>query len=222
VAKASSSPPPTTTTPPYTTLPPPLLDSPISTPSHPFASSAALDYPYSIATCARPQDAHLQHQPTTRRTRSLYIIRHGSAIENACCRPRNGWRRRCSSAGKSCFLILSRNTMVLACSSMRTRPNQPTIKMSKELFVCILFSEHGDQRQRLDGDFLSRDEHADKLCLPWICFAPAILHARGHRNGGSARLRYSHRHSRRIETTYTTHHTFKHAEKTRETEPIPG
>jgi len=72
-AKASSSPPPSTT-PPYTTLtthPPLLRDSPISASSPPLTSDTALGYPYSTNPCARSQSSRLQHQPTTRRTRSL-------------------------------------------------------------------------------------------------------------------------------------------------------
>jgi hypothetical protein len=117
--------------------PPPLLHSPISTSSRPLTSSTALNRPYTIAICARSQHIRLQYPPTTRRIRSLHIIHHGSAIENACCCPRNGWRRRCSSAGKSCVFVLFRNTIVLACSCKRTRQKQPTIRMPKELFVGI-------------------------------------------------------------------------------------
>lgn len=62
-----------------------------------------LPYPYATALADGPDSARSCHQTATRRRRSLHITHHGSLIENACCRPRHGWRRRCASAGKSCF-----------------------------------------------------------------------------------------------------------------------
>lgn len=120
----------------YPHHPPLLHDSPISASSQPLTPSTALDYPYSTNTCAPSQHTRLQRQPTTRRPYTLaHIIHHGSVIENACCCPRNGWRRRCSSAGKSCFLILCRITMVLACPCMRTCIYH---QIPKELWISIL------------------------------------------------------------------------------------
>ena len=220
-AKASSSPPPnTTTTPPNTTHPlthpPLLLDSPISTSSQPPTSSTtALDYPYHVNTCARPYHARLQHRPTTRRrTRSLHITNHGSVVENACCCPRNGWRRRCSSAGKSCFFILCRNTMVLACPCLSLRAHmQSTIRMPKELSISIL------------GFWLATSCLATKWPMRCGCLKPALLLLVGKHGviATEATLVFAvcisiHGASK---TTYATHHNLKHAEETKEARPIP-
>lgn len=219
-AKASSSPPPNTTTPPdhhpHTHL---HLSSSthLSLPHH--SHSPPSPPPPSIIHTPSPlapgRTTH-QHRPTTRRCkRSLHIIHHGQVIENACCCPRHGWRRRCSSAGKSCFLIWCRNAMVLACPCMRTC-NPPAGYRKSYPSVPYTWS--------LARHFLSRDELADELRLPQACFAPAVQQEACHRNRGNARLCYLHQHSRCIEqdNTYATHNNLKYAEKKKEVRPISG
>lgn len=218
-AKASSSPPPTTTTtPPYTTTthPPPTSPPPLTYLHLITTSTTVLDYPYIVSACARPQYTRLQYRPNTRRrTRSLHIIHHGSVIENACCCPRNGWRRRCSSAGKRYFMILCRNTMVLALSLYADL--QPTIRIPIERAM----DQYTWSTAR---GLLPRDELVDELRLPRACFAPAGQPARCHHNRGKAPVVLVicisiHGASK---TTYAAHHNLKHGEETEEIRPIPG
>ena len=194
-AKASSSPPPNTT-PPYTTTHSPLLSSSthLSPPHHnpppppPPPSIISSSPPLAPRRVTPAFNTHLLI--TRRRTRSLHIIHHGSVIENACCCPRNGWRRRCSSAGKSYSMILFRNTVVLALSLHAHL--QSTIRIPKELSISIL------------GVWFGTSCLAINCPVDCGCLKPALLllvskHGVIATEATQARLRYLHQHSRRIE-----------------------
>ena len=227
-AKASSSPPPPNTTPPYTTHHHhPSTSPPRLTYLRPITIHHFLHHRPRLSLTRhhlRPAASHppptpafntrLQHPPTTRRrTRSLHIIHHGSVIENACCCPRNGWRRRCSSAGKSLFSILCRDTTVLACPCMRTyNPSSGYRKSYRPVYLefasALLVLRPTGRRAAVASS---------RLCSCWL--ASMVLSQQRQRKLVLAICISIHGASK---TTYATSHNLKHAETTKGATSIPG
>ena len=212
-AKASSSPPPNTST---TTTHSPLLPSSthLSPPHH---NPPPPPPPPSIISSSPPlaprrvTPAFNTHLPITRRrTRSLHILHHGSVIENACCCPRNGWRRRCSSAGKSCFMISHHDTMVLACPCMRTR--NPPSEYRKSYRSVYLESGSALLVSRSTARWTA--VASSLLCSCWL--ASMVSSQQRQRKLVCISIHGASK------TTYATNYNLKHAGTTKEATSIPG